>query len=207
MGIPSSPATRRSTPATGCSRSTPALAGLRPGEEPTRQRRPIVPTLAPGLDGAKGKAIRHRVPTSQKTRDAGEPDFYDCPTSDIKNAFAGVLLAAHELPPILALRRSESTNRGMRSGCRRAKLGEAARRPDLRPIGSLNTLRHMIHTWDKRRGVSDAQIGPAARKTRTRATHTRAPNICASSSKALRCSGRPSANIPTRICDTSAMPR
>lgn len=139
---------------------------LRPGEEQTRKRRaivPVAPTLAPWLDGVKGKVIRYRVPTSAKTRAAGGPDFYDRPTSDIKNAFSGVLLAAHELRPDLgfAAQRTDADGNPLWLPPR-AKLGETARRPDLRPIGSPNTLRHTIHTWHKRQGVPDAQIDAAA---------------------------------------------
>lgn len=139
---------------------------LRPGEDQTRKRRaivPICPTLAPWLDGVKGKVIRYRVPASEKRQAAGAPEFYERETKDIKNAFVGVLLAAHELRPDLGFARQavDDDDNPLWLEPRR-KLGETERRPDLRPIGSPNTLRHTIHTWHKRQGVPDAQIDAAA---------------------------------------------
>jgi integrase len=139
---------------------------LRPGEEQTRKRRPIVPicpTLAPWLEGATGKIIRYRVPTSLKTRAAGGPDFYERPTSDIGNAFEGVLLAAHAARPDLGFAEQVRDKAGDQVWLPpRRKLGETRPRPKLRGIGTPNTLRHTIHTWHKRYGVPDAQIDAAA---------------------------------------------
>lgn len=139
---------------------------LRPGEEQTRKRRPIVPicpTLAPWLDGIRGKVIRYRVPTSERTRAAGGPDYFERPTEDIGNAFAGVLLAAHEARPDLGFATQAVDEDGKLVWLPpRAKLGETTRRPKMKPVGTPNTLRHTIHTWHKRQGVPDAQIDAAA---------------------------------------------
>ncbi|MEA3044523.1 MAG: hypothetical protein QOH47_2361 [Sphingomonadales bacterium] len=139
---------------------------LRPGEEQTRKRRaivPICPTLAPWLAGVRGKVIRYRVPTSARTRADGGEEWFERPTSDIGNAFAGVLLAAHELRPDLGFARQMSDESGQLEWLPpRPKLGETTRRAKLRPIGTPNTLRHTIHTWHKRQGVPDAQIDAAA---------------------------------------------
>jgi len=139
---------------------------LRPGEEQTRKRRPIVPicpTLAPWLDGVKGKVIRYRVPTSARTRAAGGPEWFERPTDDIGNAFAGVLLAAHATRPDLGLAEKVRDAAGALAWLPpRRKLGETEARPKLRPIGSPNVLRHSIHTWHKTWGVPDAQINAAA---------------------------------------------
>lgn len=139
---------------------------LRPGKEQTRKRRPIVPvcpTLAPWLEGLSGKVIRYRVPTSEKTRAAGGGEFLERPTSDIGNAFAGVLLAAHEARPDLGFAAQDLDKAGDLIWLPpRRKLGETDARPKMKPIGTPNTLRHTIHTWHKRFGVPDAQIDAAA---------------------------------------------
>jgi len=139
---------------------------LRPGEDQTRKRRtivPICPTLAPWLEGLTGKVIRYRVPTSEKTRAAGGPDYFERPTSDIGNAFAGVLLAAHRRRPDLGFARQERDAAGELLWLPpRRKLGETEPRPKMKPIGTPNTLRHTIHTWHKTYGVPDAQIDAAA---------------------------------------------
>lgn len=139
---------------------------LRPGEDQTRKRRaivPICPTLAPWLEGVEGKVIRYRVPTSEKTRAAGGDEWFERPTGDIGNAFAGVLLAAHQLRPDLGFA-TQATDAGGELVWLppRRKLGEIEPRPKLKPIGTPNTLRHTIHTWHKRYGVPDAQIDAAA---------------------------------------------
>jgi integrase len=139
---------------------------LRPGEDQTRKRRtivPICPTLAPWLDGVTGKVIRYRVPTSEATRTAGGPDFLERPTSNIGNAFTGVLLAAHQVRPDLGFALHERAGNGELLWLPpRKKLGESDPRPKLKPIGTPNTLRHSIHTWHKSFGVPDAQIDAAA---------------------------------------------
>lgn len=139
---------------------------LRPGEEQTRKRRPIVPicpTLAPWLDGIRGKVIRYRVPTSERRRAKGEPDFYERETANISNAFDGVLAAAHAQRPDLGFVKQAVDEEGNLLWLPpRAKLGETARRPKLTTVGTPNTLRHTIHTWHKRQGVPDAQIDAAA---------------------------------------------
>lgn len=139
---------------------------LRPDEEQTRKRRaivPVCPTLAPWLDGVTGKVIVYRVPTSEKTRAAGGPEWFERPTANIANAFEGVLLAAHQARPELALARQAIDAEGRPVWLEpRRKLGETERRPKMVGVGSPNTLRHSIHTWHKRQGVPDAQIDAAA---------------------------------------------
>jgi len=139
---------------------------LRPGEDQTRKRRtivPICPTLAPWLEGATGKVIRYRVPTSDKARAAGAADFAEKATNSIKVGFAGLLRAAHEARPDLGFAAHERDNAGELIWLpARKKLGETAPRPKMKAIGSPNTLRHSIHTWHKRFGVPDAQIDAAA---------------------------------------------
>lgn len=139
---------------------------LRPDEEQTRKRRaivPICPTLAPWLEGVRGKVIVYRAPTSAKTRAAGGPDFFERPTANIGNGFEGVLLAAHEMRPDLGLARQAVDADGKPIWLEpRRKLGETERRPKMVGIGSPNTLRHTIHTWHKRQGVPEAQIDAAA---------------------------------------------
>jgi site-specific recombinase XerD len=139
---------------------------LRPNEDQTRKRRaivPICPTLAPWLEGVTGKIIRYRVPTSEKTRAATGKEFLERPTSDIGNAFAGVLKAAHTMRPDLGFAVHERDAAGELVWLApRAKLGETEARPKLKPIGTPNTLRHTIHTWHKTFGVPDAQIDAAA---------------------------------------------
>lgn len=139
---------------------------LRPGEDQTRKRRsivPVCPTLAPWLEGVSGKVIRYRVPTSEKTRAAGGDEWFERPTSDIGNAFAGVLLAAHRLRPDLgfAIHATDAAGDPLWLPARR-KLGETEPRQKLKAVGTPNTLRHTIHTWHKRFGVPDAQIDAAA---------------------------------------------
>ncbi|TDN81727.1 hypothetical protein EV664_107129 [Stakelama pacifica] len=139
---------------------------LRPGEDQTSKRRAIVPacpTLAPWLAGKTGKIIVYRVPTSAKTRANGGPEYFERPTDNISNAFAGTLIAAHAMRPDLGFAEQRNDDDGKpRWLPPRAKLGETKRRPNLRAIGTPNTLRHTIHTWHKRRGVPDAQINAAA---------------------------------------------
>lgn len=140
---------------------------LRPGEDQTRKRRtivPICPTLAPWLEGPRGKVIVYRAPIAQrKWQDPDVPEFFERPTNDIGNAFTGVLLAAHEDRPELDFARQAIDAAGKPLWLPpRAKLGETAQRPRMTALGTPNTLRHTIHTWHKRFGVPDAQIDAAA---------------------------------------------
>lgn len=138
----------------------------RPGRVQTRKRRsivPICPTLAPWLEDVKGKVIRYRVPTSEDTRAAGGPEFYERPTNEIRNAFRGVLLDAHARRPDLGFAKQAVDEAGKKVWLPpREKLGDQERRPKLQAIGSPNTLRHTIHTWHQRQGVPQAQIDAAA---------------------------------------------
>lgn len=137
-----------------------------PGRLQTRKKRsivPICPTLAPWLRDVEGKVVRYRVPTSARSRARGEPDFFERPTSAIRNAFKSVLIEAHRRNPRLRLARQAQDGEGKKIWLEpRSSLGEQERRPRLEPIGSPNTLRHTIHTWHQRQGVPQAQIDAAA---------------------------------------------
>ena len=136
------------------------------GRQQTSKRRsivPISPTLAPWMEDLKGKVIRYRAATSEKTRAAGGPDFFDRETKDVGRAFEACLVAAHATDPSLRLACHEINAAGAAVWLPpRAKLGETLERPSMIGIGSPNTLRHTIHTWHQRRGVPQAQIDAAA---------------------------------------------
>lgn len=136
------------------------------GREQTSKRRtivPIVPTLAPWLEDLSGKVIRYRAATSEKSRAAGGPDFFERETKDVGRAFEACLIAAHMANPSLHLATHKTDTDGASVWLPpRAKLGETSERPAMRGLGSPNTLRHTIHTWHQRRGVPQAQIDAAA---------------------------------------------
>ncbi|CAN5469634.1 hypothetical protein BH10PSE14_BH10PSE14_27400 [soil metagenome] len=136
------------------------------GREQTRKRRsvvPITPTLRPWLDGVKGKLIRYRVATSDATRRAGGPLWFERDTADVGRAFEACLVAAHRAKPHLALARQASDAAGkLVTLPARPKLGETEDRPRMVGVGTPNTLRHTIHTWHQRQGVPQAQIDAAA---------------------------------------------
>ena len=124
---------------------------LAPGQIQTKKRRsivPIAPTLAPWLDGVKGKVIEYRT----TDRDG---NVITKATASIKTAFEACLIDA-------GICEQDVDEDGPVWLPPRRKLGETARRPKLRGIGSPNTLRHTISTELHRRGVPDAQIDAAA---------------------------------------------
>ncbi|MDB5715222.1 MAG: hypothetical protein JWO15_2619, partial [Sphingomonadales bacterium] len=137
-----------------------------PGREQTRKKRsivPIAPTLAPWLEGLEGKVIRYRAPTTQKTRDAGGPDYFERPTSDLGNSFKACLVEAGEKHPEFGFSEHvEDADGNLVWLPPRAKIGETKVRPLMKAIGSPNTLRHSIHTFLAARGVPKAQIDTAA---------------------------------------------
>ncbi len=137
-----------------------------PGREQTRKRRsivPIAPTLASWLEGVAGKVIRYRAPTTQETRNAGGPDFFERPTADLGNAFKACLVDAGEAHPKFGLSEQVEDDDGNLVWLPpRGKLGETKVRPKMKAIGSPNTLRHSIHTFLAARGVPKAQIDTAA---------------------------------------------
>lgn len=128
-----------------------------PGRAQTKKRRsivPIAPTLAPWLEGMRGKVIRYQ--TRMKDRATGEWLTIYKPTQEIRSAFNACLIEA-------GLCEQEIDAAGNAVWLPpRAKLGETQRRPKMKPIGSSNTLRHTISTELHRRGVPDAQIDAAA---------------------------------------------
>lgn len=77
-----------------------------PGCQQTRKKRsvvPIAPTLKPWLEGLEGKVIRYRAPTTQATRDAGGPDYFERPTADLGNSFKACLVEAGDRFPHFGL--------------------------------------------------------------------------------------------------------
>jgi integrase len=133
---------------------------LHPDEAQTKKRRSIVtiaPTLAPWVEGAKGKLIQYRAPTARKTwADPDVPEYFERPTSDIKNAFEACLIEAGICDQVV-----DETGAALWLEPR-ARLGERARRPEMRGRGSPNTLRHTISTHLHAYGVPEAQIDMAA---------------------------------------------
>jgi integrase len=133
---------------------------LNPNEAQTKKRRsivPIAPTLAPWVEGTEGQLIQYRAPTARKTwADPDVPEYYERPTSDIKNAFEACLIEAGISERVL-----DADGKAMWLEPRR-KLGETARRPMMRGRGSPNTLRHTISTHLHAYGVPEAQIDMAA---------------------------------------------
>lgn len=137
-----------------------------PGREQTRKRRsvvPIAPTLAPWLEGLSGKVIRYTVAASKARIAAGHPATFEYPVADVGKAFEKCLLEAGCLHPDLGLSHHARDKKGQLLWLpARAKLGETARRPYIKGIGTPNTLRHSIHTYLAARGVPKAQIDTAA---------------------------------------------
>ncbi len=126
-----------------------AIHSLRPGRRQTSKRRsvvPIAPTLAPWLEGRRGKLIQYCVARSAKpTKIAANGEApVRRKTASIKTAFANCLRAAGLV----------------RLGSDGAALLDASGRP--LPLGSPNTLRHTVQTELHRRGIPEAQIEAAA---------------------------------------------
>lgn len=137
-----------------------------PGREQTRKFRsivPIAPTLAPWFEGVTGKVIRYRALTSEATRAAGGPDYFEKPVADLGKSFAACVIEAGILRPDLELCRQAVDAEGMPIMLPpRRKLGETEMRPKMVAVGTPNTLRHSIHTYLAARGVPKAQIDTAA---------------------------------------------
>jgi hypothetical protein len=139
---------------------------LRPDEEQTRKRRevvPICPTLAPWLEGIRGKVIVNRARRSKRR---GPPA--DRTSSSGQQSSSATASRAWCSPRTSCIRISGSPAKAIHADGKqiwlepRWKLGEAARPPKMVGIGSPNTLRHTIHTWHERQGVPEAQIDAAA---------------------------------------------
>ena len=132
----------------------------RPQSQETSKRRtivPIAPTLRPWVTDIEGKVIVYRAPTSDKTRAAGGPEFFERPCSSIKTAFKACLLDAGIYDDVTKL--------GARGEAKRK--AHLIKDPDgedrfVVPRGSPNTLRHTIHTYLVGQGVPQAQIDAAA---------------------------------------------
>jgi hypothetical protein len=128
-----------------------------PGRAQTKKRRsivPIAPTLAPWLEGRKGRIIRAK--RQRLDPETGEVAYVDEPTDSIKKAFKGCLIAAG-ITEIAADEGGEPVWLPPRG-----RLGETKPRLQLVGLGSPNTLRHTCSTEMHRRGVPEAQIDAAA---------------------------------------------
>jgi site-specific recombinase XerD len=126
----------------------------------TKKRRstvPIAPTLAPWLEGIKGKVIVSRKPIAErKWRDPEIPEFYEYPCYDVGGSFETCLLEAGICREVF----DDDDNQLFHPV--RHKLGETEQRPKLKGLGTPNTLRHTIITEMHRRGVPEGQIDTAA---------------------------------------------
>lgn len=126
----------------------------------TKKRRsvvPIAPTLAPWLDGLKGKVILSRKPKAEKNwADPAVPEFFEYPCYDVGRSFESCLIEAGICTEVYD-KEGEQLFHPVRH-----KLGETAPRPKLKGLGTPNTLRHTIITEMHRRGVPEAQIDAAA---------------------------------------------
>ena len=131
-----------------------------PGRQQTRKRRsvvPIAPTLAPWLTGLSGKVIRYRAMTARSTWvDPEQPEFVERPCYDLGKAFEACLIEAGICEQVI-----DEEGKAIWLPPRK-KMGETARRPKLKGIGSPNTLRHTCSTEMHTRGVPEAQIDAAA---------------------------------------------
>lgn len=128
-----------------------------PGRQQTKKRRsivPVAPTLAPWLEGAKGRVIQWQRRLKDPDSESGWR-FERAPVDSIKNAFEKSLIAA-------GIREHAADEAGPIWLPPRRKLGETAPRPKLVGLGSPNTLRHTISTEMHKRGVPEAQIDAAA---------------------------------------------
>lgn len=125
----------------------------------TKKRRsvvPIVPTLAPWLEGISGKVVTYRSPIAEKNREPGGPVYFEKPCYDLGNSFDKCLVAAGISREVL-----DSDGKPVWLPPR-ARLGETEPRIKLTGIGTPNTLRHTIITEMHRRGVPEGQIDAAA---------------------------------------------
>lgn len=133
---------------------------LDPDRDQTAKRRtivPIAPTLAPWLEGIKGRVIRYRAPIAERNwTNPHAPEFIERDCDDIGKAFDGSLIAAGITRPIL-----DGAGQPVILPPRR-KIGETDSRPKLRGLGTPNTLRHTAITEMHARGVAEAQIEAAA---------------------------------------------
>ncbi|MFV0623757.1 tyrosine-type recombinase/integrase [Sphingomonas sp. ac-8] len=133
---------------------------LDPDRDQTSKRRsivPIAPTLAPWLDGAKGKIIRYRAELArERWTDPATPEFFERDCYDLGNAFDACLIEAGISRPVL-----DADGKPVMLPARR-KLGETEARPRLRGRGTPNTLRHTAISEMHRRGVDERQIDMAA---------------------------------------------
>lgn len=137
-----------------------------PRRRQTQKRRailPIAPTLAPWLEGVKGRLIQYKVAYSEKARANGAPEFFVRNVSDIGRTFDACLVEAGMKRPDLDLCEHARDEHGELIWLPpRRKLGETENRPLLKGIGTPNTFRHTTHTFLAALGVPKAQIDTAA---------------------------------------------
>jgi integrase len=133
---------------------------LDPERDQTSKRRsvvPIAPTLAPWLEGIKGKIIKYRAPIAPaRWARPDEPEYFERDCYDLGNAFNACLVEAGLSRPML-----DDGGKPIMLPPRR-KLGETEARPKLKGKGTPNTLRHTAITEMHRRGVPEAQIDAAS---------------------------------------------
>jgi len=126
----------------------------------TKKRRsivPIAPTLAPWLEGIKGKVIVSRKPKAERNwADPAVPEFFEYPCYDLGDSFEKCLIEAGICMEVF----DKEGNQVFLPA--RKKLGETEPRPKLKGLGTPNTLRHTAITEMHRRGVPEAQIDAAA---------------------------------------------
>lgn len=126
----------------------------------TKKRRsivPIAPTLAPWLEGVKGKVIVSRKPKVQKNwADPDVPEFFEYPCYDVGKSFEKCLIEAGICREVFDAE-GEQVFLPVRH-----RLGETEPRPKLKGLGTPNTLRHTIITEMWRRNVPEGQIDAAA---------------------------------------------
>jgi hypothetical protein len=133
------------------------LADDRAQSKKRRSIVPIAPTLAPWLEGIKGKVIVSRKPKAQRNwADPSVPEFFEYPCYDLGDSFEKCLIEAGICREVF----DDEGNQVMLPP--RAKLGETQARPKLKGLGTPNTLRHTAITEMHRRGVPEAQIDAAA---------------------------------------------
>jgi integrase len=133
---------------------------LDPDRDQTSKRRsivPIAPTLAPWLEGIAGKVIKYRAEKARDTwADPETPEYFERDCYDLGKSFDRCLIDAGISRPVLSASREPVMLPARR------KLGETEPRPQLRGLGTPNTLRHTAISEMHKRGVDERQIDMAA---------------------------------------------
>ncbi|UZK67850.1 hypothetical protein [Sphingomonas sp. M1-B02] len=134
----------------------------------TRKHRaivPIVPSVAPWLQGIEGKVVMYRRSRTQAEIQAGKGTFEERQTHRLQRSWRTCLLRAHAAHPELDLARQATTGTGELLWLRprnARNLKDREWRPKMEIMGPPNALRHTSHTWLERTGVPRAQIETAA---------------------------------------------